>query len=171
MSKKSNKFPVCESCGRDEHGGTNPSWKPPTVSLRAQLEEANAALLREQSFRAAIQSGWDKDMEEWRGRVQKLVAEHTDLVTHMGRDITYLKEQNKELTKRLDYEMRRAAQALEVADNAAIGTACIARITNRLSCITDTLEIRIGQSNDALGKVLKTTRLNGFRDGQESTDE
>lgn len=128
MSKKSNKSPVCESCGRDGVGCMSPNWKPPAVSLKAQLREVSAALSEEQAFRAAIQSGWDKDMEMWQGRIQKLVAEHTDLVTTLGRDLVYFKEQNKELAKRLDYETRRAAQALEVADNAAIGTACIARL-------------------------------------------
>lgn len=178
MRKKSNKFQVCESCGRDAHGGTDPSWKPPAVSLKTQLEEASQALTTERSALLKEQADHRKTDEVWAGvlkdkriQVQKLVAEHTEIVTRMERDLLYLKEQNKELTKRLDYETRRAAQALEVADNAAIGTACIARITNRLSCITDTLEVRIEQSNDALGKVLKTTRLKGFRDGQEKIDE
>lgn len=174
MRKKSNKFPVCESCGRDEHGGTDPSWKPPAVNLNTQLEEAiqamtteRAALLREQADHRKTDEVWAGVLKDERIQVQKLVAEHIETVTRMGRDLAYLKEQNNELTKKLDYEMCRAAKALEVADNAAIGTTCIARVANRLSSIIDTLEVRIEQSNDALGKVLQTTRLKGFRDGQE----
>lgn len=174
MKKKSNKFPVCESCGHDELGCKDPNWKPPAISLKTQLKETTqaltttrAALLREQADHRKTDEAWaeivKKEKEMWQGRVQKLIAEHTETVTSMGRDYAYVVEQNKELAKRLDYETRRAAQALEVADNAAIGTACIARITNRLSCITDTLEVRIERSNDALGKLLKTTRPSGFR--------
>lgn len=174
MGKKSSKLPVCESCGRDKHGGTDPNWKPPAVSLKAQLEEAaqafameRAALLKEQAHRKTDEEWWAGVIKDKRIEMQKLVSEHTEAATRMGHDILHLREQNKELTKRLDYETRRAAQALEVADNAAIGTACLARIANRLSCITDTLEVRIERSNDVLGKVLKTTRLKGFREGED----
>lgn len=177
--KKSNKLRACESCGHDELGCKNPNWKPPAISLKTQLKEAIQALATEQAALLEEQANHRKTDEVWAGvlkdkriQMQNLVAEHTETITSMRRDIVYLKEQNKELTKRLDYETRRAAQALEVADNAAIGTACIARITNRLSCVVDTLETRVGQSNDALGKLLKTTqRLSGSLDRQEKTDE
>lgn len=261
MRKKSNKFPVCESCGRDAHGGTDPNWKPPpethadvlrdlvqwwrvdeatsptasddiladiTVGLsgivdravlalggklpkrkktvnfnareqrdlreacsqkqqskdrkfiadlkkrleacEAQLEEANQAFLNEQTDHRRTDEQWNEVFSKEREKAKKLTAEYDDITKEMRRDVAFLREENKELAKRLDYEQRRAAQALEVADNAAIGTACIARITNRLSCVADTLETRIEQSNDALGKLLKTTKLSSFRDKGESDE-
>jgi hypothetical protein len=146
MRKKSNKFPICESCGQDEHGGRDPDWKPPAVSLKtlkAQLKEAGracqmeqAALLTEQHNHRKTDETWaavhKEEIERWQGRVEKLKAEHTEVTANMMRDIAYFKERNGELTRMLDYEERRAAQALEVADNAAAGMACIARVTNRL---------------------------------------
>lgn len=134
MKKKSNKFQVCESCGRDAHGGKDPNWKPPAISLKTQLKEATQALTVERAALLKKQADHRKTGEVWQGRVEKLIAEHTDTVITMRRDLTYFKEQNNELTKRLDYETRLAAQALEVADNSAIGTACIARaILNALN--------------------------------------
>jgi len=80
-------------------------------------------------------------------RIALLEKELGELEEQTEKAFSLLKEKNVELEDRMKYEMRRASQALEVADNAAQAAGSVARIANSINMTIQALETKLDLDN------------------------
>jgi gas vesicle protein len=81
------------------------------------------------------------------GSVGRLEKELDELKDAFRRKVSSLTEENEDLKERLKYEMRRASQALEVADNAAQAAGSVARIAHSVNMTVQALEAKLDLDN------------------------
>ncbi len=97
--------------------------------------------------------------------LKRLVADLRSCISDVEAENSRLHTENKRLSalltgieERLQYEMRRAAKALDVADNASQAVGSIARMTHSMSMIMDTLEMKLDRENKMRSKLPQNER-------------
>jgi hypothetical protein len=81
--------------------------------------------------------------------VDKLLQQSANETAAQAGKCAALCKENEELKERLKWAERRLTESLEAANNAAIATGAVSRLTNSLSMLFDTLEVKLGEDKTA----------------------
>jgi hypothetical protein len=98
------------------------------ADAQARVVEIN----RHSIDQAARMQQLQEKIEELTGRSNETLVRSVEAGEKLKQQCDALVAQNKDLQKRLDYEQRRAAQALTCADNASLAAGFMARLTHAM---------------------------------------